>query len=166
MNAHVGPTEERLAQAQGNVAIGDDRQGTKLYHFLDSPLLRLYKRLGAADKSDAATDQLRREFTALMKYARHWNGSQMDAKVGSATLDRVQNSNAELESGESYAHHLIIYRNAAKLLGMWSSHIVEHIACLDRPISDCSAFGLMISPYKFKKMLRQAACDLARHWSI
>jgi hypothetical protein len=161
-----GPTAERLAKAQGDFVVGDDKQGTKVYHFLDTPLARFYKRLGAEDKSDSATDQIRSEFVALMKYAHHWNGARMDAKVGSATLDRVQNSSAGLEAGERYTHHVIVYRNAAKLLGMWSSHVVEHIACLDRPISDCSAHGVMISPYMFRKILRKAARDLAQHWSI
>jgi hypothetical protein len=165
MNAHVGPTEERIAKAQGNVAVGDDRQGTKIYHFLDTPLLRLYKRLGTADKSDEATDQLRREFTALMKYRDHWYYAGLETKFGSIDMDRVQSSGG-MSTGERQAHHAIIYRKAAKMLGLWNSHIVEHIACLDRSVVDCHAFGIAISPYLFRKRLRESANRLADSWKL
>jgi hypothetical protein len=168
MNAHSKfyGTPERLAKAQGNYVVGDDKQGIQVYHFLDTPLLRLYKRLGVEDKSDAATDQLRREFVALMKYRDHWYYAGLEGKSGAAELDRVQSSKGGLEESEKRAHHVIAYRRAARLLGMWNSHVVEHIACLDRPASQCSAFGIQISSYRFRKMLRAAAAKLAADWKI
>jgi hypothetical protein len=159
-----GPTAERVAKATGDYVVGDDRQGTKIYHFLDTPLMRLYKRLGIEDKSDAEQEQLRKEFVALMKYRDHWYYAGMDAKIGSVELDRVQNSSAGVDGSERRAHHVIAYRRAAKKLGLWHSHVVEHIACLDRPISECSAFGLQVSPYRFRKMLRWSAATLAQEW--
>jgi len=161
-----GPTAERLAKAAGDVVVGDDRQGTKIYHFLDTPLARFYKRLGIEDKSDAATDQLRKEFVALMKYRDHWYYAGMEARAGSIDLDRVQVSKSGLEESERRVHHTIVYRRAAKMLGMWSAHVVEHIACLDRPISQCSAFGVGVSPHVFRKMLREAANKLAESWKV
>jgi hypothetical protein len=41
--------------------------------------MRLYKRLGVEDKSDAEQDQLRREFVALMKYRDHWYYAGLEA---------------------------------------------------------------------------------------
>jgi hypothetical protein len=168
MNAHSKfyGTPERLAKAHGNYVVGDDKQGVQVYHFLDTPLLRLYKRLGVEDRSDAATDQLRREFVALMKYRDHWYYAGLEGKSGSAELDRVQSSKGGLEESEKRVHHIVAYRRAARLLGMWHSHVVEHIACLDRPSSQCSAFGLQVSPYRFRKMLREAGAKLAADWKI
>jgi hypothetical protein len=159
-------TPERLAKAEGHYVVGDDKQGVQVYHFLDTPLMRLYKRLGVEDKSDAEQDQLRREFVALMKYRDHWYYAGLEGRVGATDLDRVQSSKGGLEESEKRVHHIVAYRRAAKLLGMWHSHVVEHIACLDRPVSQCSAFGLAVSPYRFRKMLRWAASKLAADWQI
>ena len=170
MNAHVrkttGPTEERLSKSDGFYVVGDDKQGTKIYHFLDSHLARIYKRFGVSDKSDDGQDQLRREFVALVKYRDHWHYAGLEAKCGSASLDRVQSSGSDMRSAEKFAHHVFAYRSAAKVLGMWNSHVVEHIACLDRPVAECSAYGVAITPYKFRKMLRESAVKLADHWDI
>ena len=170
MNAHVrkstGPTEERLEKSDGFYVVGDDQQGTKIYHFLDSHLARIYKRFGVSDKSEDEQDQLRREFVALVKYRDHWHYAGLEAKCGSANLDRVQSSKSDMQSAEKFAHHVFAYRSAAKVLGMWSSHIVEHIACLDRPVAECSAYGIAVSPYIFRKMLRESAVKLADHWDI
>jgi hypothetical protein len=46
-----GPTDQRLAMAEGHVAIGDDRQGKRIYHFLYSSLDRTYS--GFARKAGA-----------------------------------------------------------------------------------------------------------------
>jgi hypothetical protein len=81
-------------------------------------------------------------------------------------MDRVQSSKGGLEESERRAHHSFAYRRAARLLGMWHSHIVELIACLDRPASQCSAFGVQVSAYRFRKMLREAAAKLAADWKI
>ena len=161
-----GPTAERLSKAQGDFVVGDDKQGTKVYHFLDTPLARFYKRLGAEDKSDAATDQIRHEFVALMKYRDHWYYSGLEARVGGIDMDRVQTSAGALSGGERQAHHMHVYKKAVAMLGMWPSHVVEHIVCLDRPISQCSAFGIAISPHIFRKMLRDAARKLVEFWKI
>ena len=169
MTRHVdslGPTPERISKSLGDFVVGDDRQGTRVYHFLDTPLARLYKRLGVEDRSDAASDQLRMEFVALMKYRDHWYYAGLESRVGSVDMDRVQTSAGALTGGEKQAHHLHVYKRAVEMLGMWPSHVVEHIACLDRPISQCSAFGLAISPYIFRKMLRDAASKLAHSWKV
>jgi hypothetical protein len=159
-----GPTPERVQKSLGDFVVGGDERTTRIYHFTDTPLSRLYKRFAAADKSDDERKQLTAEHVALIKYRHHWYCARMESRVGASNLDRVQSSQAVLEGGESYAHHLIVYRNAARLLGMWNSHIVEHIACLERSASDCAAFGLAISPYQFRKMLRESAAQLAEHW--
>jgi hypothetical protein len=159
-----GPTPERLLKSLGEFVVGDDQRGTKVYHFQDTHLARLYKRFGGEDKSAAEQEQLGREFLALIKYREHWYYAGLEANVGSANLDRVQSSGSDLGAGERFAHHVATYRNAVKKIGMWPSHVVEHIACRDRPVADCTALGMAITPYTFRKMLRKAAADLASHW--
>ena len=61
-NPEYGPTLQRLAMAQGNVSIGDDKQGGKTYTMRDSPLDRAHKK-GIISGA---------EHSALQKYRHHW----------------------------------------------------------------------------------------------
>ena len=65
MDQSAVPTPERLAKAQGDVSIGDDKQGRKRYTFYDSALDRVYGPLVRA-----ATTQTKP--TACVSNMRRW----------------------------------------------------------------------------------------------
>lgn len=169
MNAHVrkttGPTEERLSKSDGFYVVGDDKQGTKVYHFQDTPLARLYKRLAAADKSEGERKQLTAEHVALMKYRHHWHCSGLEAYGASVDLNRVFSSDPSNFSGmaktEAQVSHRQIYRRAVKVVGHEASVLLDNFVCYewDRGI----ASGL--SYYKFRKAIRDAGAKLATHWN-
>jgi hypothetical protein len=160
-----GPTAERIAMAQGGFVVGDDQQGTKVYHFQDTPLARLYKRLAKADKSDGERKQLTAEHVALMKYRHHWHCAGLEASVGSVDLNRVFSSDPSNFSGmaktEAQVSHRQMYRRAVALVGHESSILLDNFVCYewDRGI----ASGL--SYYKFRKAIRNAAARLSDHWN-
>jgi len=168
-----GPTAERIAKSQGEYVVGDDQQGTKVYHFHDTPLARLYKRLSAADKSDSNRKQLTAEHVALMKYRHHWYHAGLEASVGSVDPNRVFSSDPSNFSGmaksERQVSHRQMYRRAGehlmKALGRSEGHsaivLLDNFVCYewDRGI----ASGM--SAYKFRKTVRIAAANLALHWN-
>lgn len=153
------PTKERLAKAGGAYTVGDDRRGGRTYFFRDTPLYVLYSRLKAADRSDAAQEQLEREYAALVKYRDHWAGAHMAGNVRAIDLDRVQGGQAESAS-EAYVRHSIAYRKMVQQLGALRSHVVETIACHERSTDDCSYLGVGLSPYIVRKTIREAAAIL------
>jgi hypothetical protein len=72
-NPSYGPTAERLAMAQGHVSVGDDKQGTRIYHFHDATVDRLYSRLARGAKGRGEEGAVRAEYTALQRYKHHWH---------------------------------------------------------------------------------------------
>src|SRR6478609_6724966 len=86
---NAGPTPERILHSQGDFVVGDDKQGTKVYHFNDSPLARLYKRLRQANKSTDEQRQLTAEHVALMKYRIHWHMAGLEASLSSVDPNRI-----------------------------------------------------------------------------
>lgn len=85
-NRFEGPTAERLIKSDGYVAIGDDKQGTRVYHMLDSCLDRTYadmnRRAGTAEE-----DQLRVEYAALKRLLRHYEEGGLMGALGSADME-------------------------------------------------------------------------------
>ena len=169
-----GPTAERLAKAGGSFTIGDDKQGTRVYHFHDAPLERLYSRLGRQAKGKGEEDTIRAEYAALMKYRIHWHHGGLECAIGSIDLNRIFASDPGSMSGmaktERQAHHRRQYREARELLG-WKPHIVvENIICAEVSLQ---VAGLSIgfnSPFRARegaeKILRESARKLAKHWGI
>lgn len=166
MTIHVvlderGPTNERLEKADGDFVIGDDKQGTRVYAFRDTPLYRLYKRLGVEDKSVDAQEQLQKEYAALVRYRHHWSGAHLAGSVAAIDMNRVQSSGGSESASETAARHSIAYRRMVRAIGLWRSHVVEHVACWERPTTDCRYLGMAVSRYMAVKMLREAAGLLA-----
>src|SRR5689334_4976386 len=73
------PTAERILKSGGAYEIGDDKQGTRVYRFQDSPLDRAYSRRALHSS----------EYTALMKFRHHWYHSDMAPHCSSVDLDRI-----------------------------------------------------------------------------
>ena len=58
-----GPTPERLAKAMdGDISIGDDQQGGRIYTIQTSPICRMFR--------DKRLDGI--QFTALSRFHSHW----------------------------------------------------------------------------------------------
>jgi hypothetical protein len=73
-----GPTAERLAKAQSHYTVGDDKQGTRIYHFHDTTIDRLYSRLA---RGREATGSVRAEYVALQKYRLHWHRAGLECRL-------------------------------------------------------------------------------------
>lgn len=169
-----GPTAQRLAMAQGSVSIGDDQQGTKIYHFKDSPLHRLYSRMGAADKSESSQRQLSLEHLALQKYRNHWYFAGLEASLPSVDPGRTYASDPSNFSGmaksERQVTHRQICRNAYKAMekerGATHTHrmfiLLDNFVCYEHDRGIVSG----MSPYLFRKIIRSGASFLAKHWGL
>lgn len=161
---YAGPTPERILHSQGDYVVGDDKQGTKVYHFSDSPLYRLYKRLRQANKSNKEQKQLTAEHVALLKYRLHWNLAGLEASLNSVDPNRIYAADPSNFSGmaksESQVTHRQMYRAAVRKIGHEDSILLDNFVCYewDRGIA-CGS-----SDYLFRKRIRCAAAKLADHW--
>jgi hypothetical protein len=161
----IGPTLERLQKAQGSYSIGDDKQGTRIYHFHDSPLDRLYSRLirGSGRRDE---DVLRKEYSALQKLRHHWNAAGLESAPRSVDLDRVFSSDpgsmSFMAKTEGQAFHRQMYRKASDKLGHQMSILVDNFVCYEWDQQVASG----MSPYLFRKKIREAGQTLARFWGI
>lgn len=167
-----GPTAERLAKAESHFTIGDDKQGTRIYHFHDTTIDRLYSRL-ARGREGAGT--VRAEYVALQKYKHHWHRGGLEPSVGSVDLNRVFASDPGSMSGmaktEGQAHHRKQYREAVDLLG-WKPHIVvENVMCAEISLEQAGwAIGSFTSRTSARdgaeRILRESGRKLAKLWGI
>jgi hypothetical protein len=159
-----GPTKERVEKAAGDFVVGGDERTTRIYHFTDTPLSRLYKRLAASDKSDNERKQLTAEHVALLKYRHHWYHAGLEASCGSVDPNRIFAADPSNFSGmaksEAQVTHRQMVRKAVKVIGHQASILLDNFVCYewDRGI----ASGL--SPYRFRSAVRKAAAQLATHW--
>jgi hypothetical protein len=170
-----GPTPERLRHSSGSFTIGDDKQGTRVYHFHDAPLERLYSRLGRQAKGRGEEETVRAEYAALMKYRVHWHNGGLEIPIGSVDLNRIFASDPSSMSGmaktERQAHHRRQYREARELLG-WKPHIVvENVICAETSLEVAGwSIGSFTSRTSARdgaeRILRQSARKLAKHWGI
>jgi len=171
---HGCPTAQRLAKASGFYVVGDDQQGTKVYHMKDSPLYRLYSRMEALDKSEASKRQLSIEHLALQKYRSHWYYAGLEATLSSVDPGRTYASDPSNFSGmaksERQATHRQVCRNAYKemerVLGKDETHrmfiLLDNFVCYEHDRGIASG----MSGYLFRKTIRSGAAFLARHWGI
>jgi len=170
-----GPTLERLAKAVGHVSVGDDKQGTRVYHFHDSAIDRLYSRLAKQAKSRVAEELIRSEYTALQRYRHHWHNAGLEPSIGSVDLNRIFASDPSSMSGmaktERQAHHRKQFRDARALLG-WKPHIiVENVLFADNPL-DIAGWSVGLGPSRTsardgaERVVRESARKLAKLWGI
>jgi hypothetical protein len=174
--AFVGiPTAERLAKAHSHYTVGDDKQGTRIYHFHDSPLDRLYSRLARGAHTKGAEETVRSEYISLQRYRQHWHYAGLELALASVDLDRIFASDPSSMSGmpksERQAHHRRQYREARDLLG-WKPHIVvENVLCAETSLESAGwAIGSFTSRTSARdgaeRILRESARKLAKLWGI
>ena len=169
------PTDERLAKAGDHYHVGDDKQGTRIYQFCDSPLDRVYSRLVKAHRRDAGEqERLRLEYTALKKYRHHWHRAGQETTVGSIDLNSVFASDPSRRQGmpmaESQAHHDKQWREARKELG-WKPHIVvENIVCAETSLEVAGwSIGFISRTQardRAEEILRESGRKLAKMWGV
>lgn len=169
-----GPTQERLAKAQGYVDIGDDQRGGKIYTFRDTTMDRLYSRLVKGARGRHEEDQLRREWHGLMKYKHHWHAGGLLPSLGSVDLNRIFASDPGSMSGmaksEQQAHHRGEYRKAGALLGHKPGIVVDNVVCHDLTLEMAGYSIGYTSPYRARvaamTIIRSAGLGLAAMWGI
>jgi len=161
-----GPTAERIAKSENHFTVGDDKQGTRVYHFHDSPLDRLYSRLARQAKGRSEEETIRSEYAALLKYRHHWYSSGLDSSPSSIDLDRIFCSDPTGMSGmaktERQSFHRQMYRKAAEIIGHKLSILIDNFVCYEWSQEIVSG----MSQYLFRKNVREVARKLAKHWGI
>lgn len=169
-----GPTLERLLKAQKHVHIGDDKQGGKLYQFVDSTLDRLYSRLTRQSHTRPSEEQLRNEYISLQRYKHHWHHAGLESVMGSMDLNRIFASDPGSMSGmaksERQAHHRKQWREARELLGHKPGIVVDNIVCAETSIEVAGwAIGYnsrTTARDNAERILRESARRLAKLWGI
>lgn len=163
-----GPTPERLGMAAGAFDVGDDRQGTKVYFFKDTPAQRLYGRLRSRAGTRESED-LTREYTALMKYRHHWYHAGLEAALPSVDLNRVFSSDPSNMSGmaksERQFDHRKKYRAAVALIGHKPAILLDNFICYEWQLS-VSCYTIGYSMFRARRMVRDSAARLASEWGI
>lgn len=169
------PTREREAKSGGHFHVGDDKQGTRIYQFCDSPIDRMYARLVKAARNDAdAKDELRREYTALKKFRHHWHLAGKEVTVGSVDLNRIFTSDPSRRQGmpmaEGQMHHDTQWRGARGKLE-WKQHIVvENVICSEQSLEIAGYAVGFISRSRAsegaEKMIREAGKTLSQYWGV
>jgi hypothetical protein len=172
-NPEYGPTLERLAKAQGSVSIGDDKQGTRIYHFHDAPLDRLYSRL-TRRAGKYQEEQLRTEYIALQKYKHHWFAAGLESSLSSTDLDRIFASDPGSMSGmaktESQAHHRQQWRVARDLLGHKPGIVVDNVVCAETSL-EVAGWSIGFNSRtqardRAEEIVRESGRKLAKMWGV
>ena len=174
-----GPTAERLLKAQGGYSIGDDKQGTRIYHFHDTPLDRLYSRL-VKRAGSYQEQQIRKEYVALQQYRKHWYCAGLESSIGSVDLDRIFASDPGSMSGmaktERQAYHRQQYRLARDGkdgkggLGHKPGIVVDNVVCAETSLEVAGwsiGYNSRTSARdNAERILRECGQKLASFWGI
>ena len=169
-----GPTPQRLEKAENHYAIGDDKQGGKLYQFHDSTMDRVYSRLTRELKARADEEALRLEYFGLQRYKHHWYHGGLQASLGSVDLNRIFASDPGSMSGmaksERQFHHRHQYRAARAHLGVNQALVADCVVCEEKSLEQAGYAIGYNSPYRARqaslKVLRDAGQRLARFWGV
>jgi hypothetical protein len=135
-----GPTPQRLARAGNHTSIGDDKQGTRVYHMMDSPLDRLYSRLVRPPKTENQIGRLRAEYAALTKYHRLFVESGMVGSIGSVDPNRTYSptpfnrtflagSEKQCNDRDAYVAAKASLNSALYHLGHVAGIVVDNVVC-------------------------------------
>lgn len=125
----LGPTPERLRQAEGLVQPGQD--GSRIVR--DAPIERLHE-----DWKRGRQGLDIRLYSAATKFRHHWHHAGMTEKFSSMNLSGVFGSGNPahaMPASEAVAHHREQYRNAVQDIGVGGSAIVESIVCRELPLN-------------------------------
>jgi hypothetical protein len=167
------PTPERLKMAEGYLEIGDDKQGTRVYHFLDTCLDRTY-----ADLIRKATGEIERnlasEYEALTKLNVAYVSGHLNGNVGSIDFDRTYCPSTEgrsfLAATEKVLHYRDVFRAGMAALSVHQVSVVGDVVMGGRSLENagyvigCKSQRRAIE--RARNVLRSAGEVLANLWNI
>jgi hypothetical protein len=160
----TGPTQERIAKAEGFYTVGDDQQGGKVHTMRDDPASRMLARRFLTGA----------EYSALQKYHHHWHCAGLEMGVGTVDLNRVFSSDPGSMSGmaktEAQAHHRKQWRAARDLIGHETAIVVDNVICAGNSL-EIGGYALgYSSPFRAReaamKHIKRAGDMLERHWGL
>ena len=153
----MGPTPERLGKLRiGDLEIGEDRQGGRIYTISDSPMCRMFK-----DKRLSGI-----QFTALSRFHSHWWNAGLSESVRGVDLNRIYapdpfNSVGMCSTERQYQNRRE-YRAAVKLLKHVESIIVTNLICSESlNLEQCGNFLGYTSPYRARTEATKVVCSIA-----
>jgi len=162
----MGPTPERLGKLlMGDLEIGEDRQGGRIYTISDSPMCRMFK-----DKRLSGI-----QFTALSRFHSHWWNAGLSESVRGVDLNRIYapdpfNSVGMCSTERQYQNRRE-YRSAYALLTHKEGILVTNLICSERySLEDCGHALGFCSRFRARSAAAKMVCSVAdrfaKHWGI
>lgn len=170
-----GPTQERLARASGQASIGGEDRGVRIYHFLDTPLDRLYSRLVRCNKSNSQIDRMRAEYAALREYGRIFVESGMIGSIGAVDPNRTYSPSPSgraflAKTDRQLGDRDKLYFARSLTLNHHQGIVVDNVVCNERSLEIAGyAIGKESKTRAIvaaERLLRDAGYSLARSWRI
>ena len=162
----MGPTPERLGKLLvGDLEIGEDRQGSRIYTIREAPMFRMFK-----DKRLSGI-----QFTALSRFHSHWWNAGLSDSVRGVDLNRIYapdpfNSVGMCSTERQYQNRRE-YRSAYALLAHVEGIIVTNLICSETlNLEQCGNMLGYISPYRARAAATKVVCSIAdrfaKHWGL
>lgn len=124
----AAPTPQRVRMAESDLAIGDDRQGTKTLRIMDAPLEQAYHRGYIGDEC----------YWVGFRWRQHWYLAGLAGGPSAIDYGRVHNFGfpdyANMPKTETQAHHRAEYRVAYEYLGPMLANFTERVVCYEVPL--------------------------------
>jgi hypothetical protein len=162
----IGPTPERLGKLLvGDLEIGEDQRGHRIYTISDSPMCRMFK-----DKRLSGT-----QFTALSRFHSHWWNAGLSESVRGVDLNRIYapdpfNSVGMCSTERQYQNRRE-YRAAYGLLKHLEGILVTNLVCSESlSLEQCGNMLGYVSPFRARAAATKVVCSIAdrfaKHWGI
>jgi hypothetical protein len=152
-----GPTQERLAKAlEGDVLIGDDQQGGRIYTIQASPICRMFR--------DRRLDGT--QFTALSRFHSHWWNAGLSESIRGVDLNRIYApdpfTSAGMSRTEKQYHNRREYRAAYDLLTFIEGILVTNLICSETyTLEQCGHALGYNSPFRARAAATKVVCSIA-----
>ncbi|SRR6266576_376028 len=152
----MGPTPERLGKLlAGDLEIGEDGQGHRIYSISDSPMCRMFK-----DKRLSGI-----QFTALSRFHSHWWNAGLSGSVRSVDLNRIYAPDPfdfGMGRTERQFNNRREYEAAYKLLTFLEGILVTNLICSESlSLEECGNALGYISPYRARTAATEVVCSIA-----
>ena len=153
----MGPTPERLGKLLvGDLEIGEDGTGHRIYTVSDSPMCRMFK-----DKRLSGI-----QFTALSRFHSHWWNAGLSESVRGVDLNRIYapdpfNSVGMCSTERQYQNRRE-YRSAYALLTHLEGILVTNLICSESlNLEQCGNMLGYISPFRARAAATKVVCSVA-----
>jgi hypothetical protein len=153
----MGPTPERLGKLLvGDLEIGEDGTGHRIYTISDSPMCRMFK-----DKRLSGV-----QFTALSRFHSHWWNAGLSESVRGVDLNRIYApdpfSSAGMCSTERQYQNRREYRSAYALLTHLEGILVTNLICSESlNLEQCGNMLGYVSPFRARAAATKVVCSVA-----